>query len=78
MEPIEGLETIEDYVTRSRERNVRFVVYSAFEESYFEGLRALRDPARMPQEFRVIYEHVPTKTLVYEIARPSDRPKPME
>ena len=78
MESLEGLETIEDYVMRARERNVRFIAYSAFEESYFEGLRALRDPARMPQEFRVVYEHVPTKTLVYEIARPSDRQKPME
>lgn len=78
MESLDGVETIEDYVTRARERNVRFIVYSAFEESYFEGLRALRDPARVPQEFRVVYEHVPTKTLVYEIARPSDRQKRME
>jgi hypothetical protein len=78
MEPIEGLETIEDYVTRARERNVRFIVYSALEESNSEGLRALHDPARMPQEFRVVYEHAPTKTLVYEIAPPSDRHKPVE
>lgn len=78
MESIEGLETIEDYVRRARERNVRFIAYSAFEESYSVGLRALRDPARVPQEFRVVYEHVPTKTLVYEIARPPDRQKSME
>lgn len=78
MEPLEGLKTIDDYVRRARERNVRFIVYSALEESYFEGLRALRDPARMPEGFQVVYEHVPTKTLVYEITRPADRQKPRE
>ena len=76
MESLEGLESIEDDGTRAREPNVRFIVYSAFEESYFEGLRPLRDPTRVPQEFRVVYEHLPTKTLVYESARPSDRQKP--
>ncbi|NOS78164.1 MAG: hypothetical protein HOP35_09475 [Nitrospira sp.] len=75
---IEGPDTIEEYLQRAKENNVRFIVYSEFEERYWKGLHALRDPALMPKEFRVVYEHIPSKTFVYEIARPSDRQKPME
>ncbi len=76
MEPIEGLETIKDYATRARERHIRFIVYSAMEESHIAGLQALRDPSLMPPEFRVVYEHVPTRTLIYEFARPADHQMP--
>ena len=64
--------TIEEYLQRARERNVRFIAYSKIEEEHWEGLRALRDPALMPKDFRVVYEHIPTKTLVYEITQTSD------
>ncbi len=69
---IEGPDTIEKYLQRARERNVRFIVYSEFEEQYWGGMHALHDPALMPKEFRVVYEHVPTKTVVYEITLTSD------
>jgi hypothetical protein len=72
MVSIEGPNTIEKYLQRARERNVRFIVYSEFEEEFWEGLRALRDPALMPKEFQVVYEHIPTKTFIYEITQTSD------
>lgn len=61
------LDSIERYVQHARENNVRYMVYSELEEQYCGGLHALRDRALMPQEFRVVYEHLPTKTLIYEI-----------
>ena len=67
-------DTLEDYVAKAKEREVRYIVYSEHEEQYWSGLKALSDPGRMPKEFRLIYEHGPTKTLVYEIQRMSDSP----
>lgn len=69
---IVGPDTIEKYLQRARERNVHYIVYSEFEEQYWKGLHALRDPALMPKEFRVVYEHIPTKTFVYEITHTPD------
>lgn len=69
---IDGLDSVEEYVERARRNHVRYIVYSEFEEQYMAGLHVLRDPALMPDDFRVIYEHTPTKTLVYEVTRAAD------
>jgi len=60
------------YDQKMREQKVRYIVYSGDEAKYWEGLKALSDPAHVPKSFRLIYEHGPTETLVYEIQKSSD------
>lgn len=60
------------YDQKTREQKVRYIVYSGHEAKYWEGLKALSDPAHVPKSFRLIYEHGPTETLVYEIQNSSD------
>ena len=60
------------YDQKMREQKVRYIVYSSHEAKYWEGLKALSDPAHVPKSFRLIYEHGPTDTLVYEIQKSSD------
>ena len=57
----------EDYLRAAREIGARYIVYSDYEASLWPGLRSLRSPDAIPDGFKLIYRHDPTRTFVYEI-----------
>jgi hypothetical protein len=61
------LNTAEDYLAKAREIGARHIVYSDFETIFWPALKSLRDPKALPDAFKLIYRHEPTRTLVYEI-----------
>lgn len=61
-------DSLDQYLATVAAEGIRFLVYSKHEEDYWPGLRVLSEPDRLPQAYRVIYEHGPSRTIVYEIA----------
>lgn len=61
------VETKDEFLWKSREIGARYVAYSDYEASLWPGLRSLRDPETVPWGLRLIYEHKPTHTLIYEV-----------
>ncbi len=59
--------TSEEYLAQAREVGARYIVYSEFEAFLWSGLKSLRNPDAMPDGFKLIYTHNPTRTLIYEI-----------
>lgn len=62
--------SLDAYIDVLAAKGIRFLVYSKHEEDYWPDLRVLREPDRLPNSFRVIYEHKPSTTIVYEIEPP--------
>jgi hypothetical protein len=60
-------ETPEDFLAKAKEIDARYVVYSDYEASLWPGLGCLNDPDGLPDAFKLIYRHEPTRTLIYEI-----------
>jgi hypothetical protein len=67
-------DSLDQYLATVTAEGVRFLVYSKHEEDYWPGLRALSEPDRLPKAYRVIYEHGPSRTIVYEIERAAAAP----
>lgn len=63
--PLEN--TAEDYLKTARAIGARYIVYSDFEASLWPGLKSLRNAHAMPDGFKLIYTHKPSRTLIYEI-----------
>jgi hypothetical protein len=63
------LETPNEYLTKAREIGARYIVYSKREELYWPGLRSFGHPDTLPADFKLIYRHEPTGTLIYEIEK---------
>lgn len=59
--------TADDYWSAAQDIGVRYIVYSKFEASLWPGLRSLSNPDTLPDAFKLIYQHEPTETRVYEI-----------
>ena len=68
--------SLDRYIEIVTAEGIRFLVYSKHEEDYWPDLRELGEPDRLPKTFRVIYEHKPTGTIVYEIERAAAAPEP--
>ena len=68
--------SLERYIEIVTAEGIRFLVYGKHEEDYWPDLRELGEPDRLPKTFRVIYEHKPTGTIVYEIERAAAAPEP--
>jgi hypothetical protein len=62
--------SLDRYIEILTAEDIRFLVYSKHEEDYWPGLSVLSEPDRLPKTFRMIYEHKPSGTIVYEIERP--------
>lgn len=60
-------ETADEYLVKAREIGARYIVYSDSEASQWPGLKSLSNPDALPKDFKLIYLHEPTRTLVYEI-----------
>ncbi|ELR97343.1 glycosyltransferase family 39 protein [Gloeocapsa sp. PCC 73106] len=56
----------EAYLIAAREIGADYLVYSDYEATLWPGLKALSQPEKLASEFKLIYEHQPTKTLIYE------------
>ncbi|MGH7719732.1 MAG: ArnT family glycosyltransferase, partial [Gemmatimonadaceae bacterium] len=63
--------TPEEYAEKARAEGSRYIYYSEWEERIYPGIRVLSDPSNLPGDFRLIWRHDPSKTLVYEIVSPS-------
>jgi hypothetical protein len=60
-------ETVDDFIGEARKVGARYIIYSDLEASQWPGLRSLSDPSALPDDFRLVYCHEPTNTLIYEI-----------
>lgn len=59
--------TANEYLDKAKEINARYIAYSDYEASLWIGLKSLSNPKALPSEFSLIYSHLPTNTLIYEI-----------
>ncbi len=59
----------EGYAEKARDGGVRYIIYSDHEQTYWNGLRGLRDATHAPPPFQLIYEHKSSGTLIYKIDR---------
>ncbi len=59
--------TATEYLVVARTNNAKYIVYSDYEATLWEGLKSLANPQQLPQEFRLIYRHMPSNTLIYQI-----------
>jgi 4-amino-4-deoxy-L-arabinose transferase-like glycosyltransferase len=59
--------TATEYLAVARTNNAKYIVYSDYEATLWEGLKSLANPQQLPQEFRLIYRHIPSNTLIYQI-----------
>lgn len=60
--------TADEYLVKARDIKARYIVYSDYEASLWSGLKSLSAPKALSQDFKLIYRHKPTNTLIYEIA----------
>jgi hypothetical protein len=60
-------QTANEYLVKAREAGVRYVVYSQSDASLVPGLESLSKPDAITNDFKLVYRHAPTLTLVYEI-----------
>ena len=66
-------DTPDEYLLQSRRVGARYIVYSDRDAGLWPGLRDFGNPDALPNDFKLIYRHEPTNTLVYEI-----KPAPQE
>jgi 4-amino-4-deoxy-L-arabinose transferase-like glycosyltransferase len=55
------------YLSEAQARGARYLVYSKYDAKLWPGLLSLRDPAAVPPELKLIYEHPASQTLIYEV-----------
>ncbi|BCA55530.1 hypothetical protein W02_26700 [Nitrospira sp. KM1] len=60
-------DSLDQYLATVAGEHIRFLVYSEHEEDYWPGLHSLSQPNQLPKGYRVIYQHGPSRTIVYEI-----------
>jgi hypothetical protein len=56
-----------EYLVKAREIKARYIVYSDYEASLWPGLKSLSNPQGLPPAFKLIYQHQPTNTSIYDI-----------
>ncbi len=56
-----------EYLDEAKEINASYIVYSDYEATLWKGLESLRNPKILPNKFKLIYTHLPTNTLIYEV-----------
>lgn len=66
--PREYLETADEYLEKAQKIGARYIIYSDYEAKIWPGLKSLADPKALPHNFKLIYHHKPTNTLIYEVA----------
>ena len=65
--PDDYLESADGYLMTAVSIGARYIIYSDYEASRWPGLKSLSDPDAVPSGYRLIYQHKPTNTLIYEI-----------
>ena len=58
---------VDEWLASARRIGARYIVYSDYAAKLWPGLTSLRDPDKLPGDFKLIYHHEPTRTLIYEI-----------
>ena len=56
-----------EYLDKAKQLNARYIVYSDYEASLWQGLKSLSNPKALPNKFKLIYTHPSTNTLIYEV-----------
>ncbi len=60
-------QTAEDYLAKAQEINAKYIAYSDYEAQLWLGLKSLSNPQLLPFNFKLIYHHLLTHTLIYKI-----------
>jgi hypothetical protein len=61
------VDSADHYLLEARRMGARYIVYSDEEASRWPGLKSLKHPALLSGDFKIIYRHEKSRTLVYEI-----------
>lgn len=59
--------TPEGFLEEAKYLHARYIVYSDLEATTWSGLSVLSNPDSLPKDFKLIYQHKPSHTLIYEI-----------
>jgi Dolichyl-phosphate-mannose-protein mannosyltransferase len=59
--------TANEYLNKAKQIDARYIAYSDYEASLWQGLKSLSNPKALPNKFKLIYTHSPTNTLIYEV-----------
>ncbi len=59
--------TAKEYLAKAKQINASYITYSDYEASLWKGLESLRNPKTLPSQFKLIYTHSSTNTLIYKI-----------
>ncbi len=59
--------TPEEYLFEAKLSKARFIIYSEVEAEIWPALKTFAEPQNLPKEFRLIYKHEHSNTLLYEI-----------
>ena len=61
------LHTSDEYLEKAREMGARYLLYTEREAALWTPLNSFSDPNAIPEGFELIYRHVSTNSLLYEI-----------
>ena len=61
------LHTSDEYLEKAREMGARYLLYAEREAALWAPLNSFSDPNAIPEDFELIYRHVPTNSLLYEV-----------
>lgn len=59
--------TAKEYLDEAKQINASYIAYSDYEASLWQGLESLSNPKILPDQFKLIYTHSLTNTLIYKI-----------
>lgn len=59
--------TAKEYLDKAKQINASYIAYSTYEASLWKGLESLSNPKTLPSQFKLIYTHPSTNTLIYKI-----------
>jgi 4-amino-4-deoxy-L-arabinose transferase-like glycosyltransferase len=57
----------EEYLVKAREHKASYLVYSDYEASIWPGLKSFKNPQTVSPNFKLIYQHQSSQTLIYKI-----------
>ncbi|MGL4483434.1 MAG: hypothetical protein ACRCUS_00635, partial [Anaerovoracaceae bacterium] len=59
--------TAKEYLDKAKQINASYIAYSDYEANLWKGLESLSNPKPLPSQFKLIYTHSLTNTLIYKI-----------
>jgi 4-amino-4-deoxy-L-arabinose transferase-like glycosyltransferase len=58
--------TAEEYLKAAKEIDAKYIVYSDYEATLWQGLKSISNPQTLPREFQLVDRHSPSNTLIYQ------------